>query len=124
MPRIELDKERFKNMLEQFNGDAPYLIELIKKILDILSPQVVDNIVEELYFKYLYKGTVYVAKHCVFKEDIHYFVNLETLREFLKKVTLDISPEMLATLDDRTINRYEKRNQPICGYDIRKDVIK
>lgn len=118
--RLEIDKKRFKDMLVQFRGDAPYQVELVKELLNQMPPQVKENVIEELYFENLYKGEVYIAQHCVFQEDRHFFVSLQSLRDFLKGRSFDINPALLDTLDDKTLRLYERKNQPICGYDIRK----
>lgn len=123
MIRLELDKKRFKEMLVQFIGDAPFQVELVQTILDQMPPQVRDTLIEELYFKYLFKGEVYIAQHCVFKDDIHYFPNINSLREFLKTRNLELTEEFIDTIDDKLINKSTRMKQPICGYDLKKGSI-
>ena len=119
MSRLEVDKERFKSFLEQFIGDAPYQIDLVKTILDQMPEQVTRQFIEELYFENVYDGPLYIAQHAVFKDDIHYFPNLESLVKFLNEVnkfSKEYNPDSLLTIDIKFIKKRMQENLPLCGY--------
>ena len=119
MSRLEVDKERFKEFLSQFIGDAPYQIELINTILDQMPRQVVEQFIEELYYDQVYKGPVYIAQHVVFKDEIHYFPNHQSLLQFLNeanKFSNEYNPDSLLTLDKKTVAKRIKEKIPLCGY--------
>jgi hypothetical protein len=119
MSRLEIDKQRFKDFLPQFIGDAPYQIELVRTILDQMPIQVVKQFIEELYYEQVYDGPVYIAQHAVFKDDIHFFPNYQTLLRFLNeanKFSNEYNPDSLLTLDKKTVAKRMKNNLPLCGY--------
>lgn len=119
MSRLEVDKQRFKEFLPQFIGDAPYQIELVKTILDQMPVQVTKQFIEELYYDQVYTGPVYIAQHAVFKDEIHYFPNYQTLLKFLNeanKFANEYNPDSLLTLDKKTIAKRIKEQLPLCGY--------
>lgn len=119
MSRLEVDKERFKEFLPQFIGDAPYQIELIKTILSQMPTQVVKQFIEELYYDNVYQGPLYIAQHAVFKDEIHYFPNYQTLLKFLNdvnKFTNEFNPDSLLTVNKKMIAKRMKEGIPLCGY--------
>jgi len=119
MPRLEIDKERFKQFLYEFSGDTPYQLELINVLIDDLPIQMAEGLIEELYYSKVYKGNVYKVQHCVFKDDIHYFQTYDKLLEFLtsvNKTVCEFNTDSLLTLDRKTIEKRMQQNLPICGY--------
>ena len=119
MSRLEVDKQRFKEFLEQFIGDAPYQIELINTILSQMPVQVTAQFIEELYYTHVYNGPVYIAQHAVFKDEIHYFPNYQTLLSFLNDVNKfanEFNPDSLLTIDKKTLAKRIKEGLPLCGY--------
>ena len=119
MSRLEVDKQRFKEFLAQFIGDAPYQIELVKTILDQMPVQVTKQFIEELYYDQVYVGPLYIAQHAVFKDEIHYFPNYQTLLKFLNEVnkfSKEYNTDSLLTIDKKTLAKRIKDNMPICGY--------
>lgn len=126
MSRLEVDKERFKQFLPQFIGDAPYQIELTKTLLSQMPDQVAKQLIEELYYSYVYEGPLFIAQHAVFKDDVRYFANYESLTKFLNdvnKFTNEFNTDSLLTIDPRSIQKRMKDGIPLCGYIITmKDV--
>ena len=119
MSRLEIDKERFKQFLPQFIGDAPYQIELINTLLSQMPAQVVKQFIEELYYENVYEGPLYIAQHAVFKDEIHYFPNYETLLKFLNEVnrfTNEFNTDSLLSVDKKMIAKRVKEGMPLCGY--------
>lgn len=119
MSRLEIDKQRFKEFLSQFIGDAPFQIELINTILDQMPSQVTSQFIEELYYDQVYDGPLYIAQHAVFKEEIHYFPNFVSLKKFLEeanKFSREYNTDTLATIDLKFIQKRMKENLPLCGY--------
>lgn len=119
MARLEVDKERFKSFLDQFVGDAPYQIELVKALISQMPEQVAEGLIEELYYQKVYDGNLYIAQHAVYKDDIHRFPNFESLLRFLNGVNKNIgeyNPDSLLNLDKKTIMRRMQQNLPLCGY--------
>lgn len=119
MGRLEIDKQRFKEFLPQFIGDAPYQIELVTTILDQMPVQVTKQFIEELYYEQVYTGPLYIAQHAVFKSEIHYFPNYQTLLAFLNEVNKfshEYNTDSLLTIDKKTIAKRMKENLPLCGY--------
>ena len=119
MSRLEVDKERFKEFLDQFIGDAPYQIELIYKILDQMPTQVTKQLIEELYYNQVYTGPLYIAQHAVFKEEIHYFPNYQSLLAFLNEVnkfSREFNTDSLLSIDKKTIAKRMNDNLQLCGY--------
>lgn len=119
MSRLEIDKERFKQFLDQFVGDAPFQIELIKKILSQMPEQVVEQFITELYYDHVYEGPLYIATHAVFKHDVHYFPNYQSLLKFLNEInsfTNEFNTDALLTIDKKTLAKRVKDKLPLCGY--------
>ena len=119
MSRLEIDKERFKEFLDQFIGDAPYQIELVKTILDQMPMQVTKQFIEELYYEQVYDGPLYVAQHAVFKDEIHYFPNFTSLTKFLNEVnkfSREYNTDSLLDIDAKFIQKRMKEGLPLCGY--------
>lgn len=119
MSRLEVDKERFKEFLDQFIGDAPYQIELVKKLLSQMPVQITKQLIEELYYNNVYDGPLYIAQHAVFKSEIHYFPNYQTLLNFLNEVnkfTNEFNTDSLLNIDKKTIAKRMHDNLPLCGY--------
>lgn len=119
MSRLEVDKQRFKEFLAQFIGDAPFQIELINTILDQMPVQVTKQFIEELYYEQVYVGPLYVAQHAVFKDDIHYFPNLTSLTIFLNEVnkfSREYNTDSLLDIDAKYIQKRMAQNLPLCGY--------
>lgn len=124
MPRLEIDKERFKDFLNQFIGDAPYQVELLETILSQMPPQVRNNFIEEQYYKYNYKGTVYVVQHMVFTSDIHRFASLDSLKQFLIERSMGtITPDFFAFCKAGFFDKKIEEHEPLAGYYISKEVI-
>jgi len=127
MSRLEVDKERFKQFLPQFIGDAPYQIELIRTIMNQMPEQVVKQMIEELYYDHVYEGPVYIAQHAVFKDDVRYFPNYESLTKFLNdvnKFTSEYNTDSLLTIDRKSIQKRMNDGIPLCGYMITMKNIK
>ena len=127
MSRLEVDKERFKEFLDQFVGDAPYQTELIYKILNQMPTQVSQQLIEELYYKYVYDGPLFIATHAVFKSEVHYFPNYESLTKFLNEVnkfTSEYNTDALLTIDVKSIQKRMKDGIPLCGYMIEMKGVK
>lgn len=126
MSRLEVDKQRFKQFLPQFIGDAPYQIDLVKTLLSQMPDQVAKQLIEELYYSYVYEGPLFIAQHAVFKDDIRYFANYESLTRFLNEVNKfsnEFNPDSLLTIDVKSIQKRMKEGIPLCGYMITmKDV--
>ena len=119
MSRLEVDKQRFKEFLPQFIGDAPFQIELINTILNQMPVQVTKQFIEELYYEQVYDGPLYVAQHAVFKDEIHYFPNFTSLLKFLNeenKFARDYNPDALLTIDAKFIQKRMSQGLPLCGY--------
>lgn len=119
MSRLEVDKKRFKEFLTQFIGDAPYQIELINTILDQMPVHVTKQFIEELYYEQVYDGPVYIAQHAVFKDEIHYFPNYESLMKFLNEInkfSCEYNTDSLLVLDKKIVLKRIKEQLPICGY--------
>ena len=119
MSRLEVDKQRFKEFLTQFIGDAPFQIELVKTILDQMPEQVTKQFIEELYYEQVYDGPLYVAQHAVFKDEIHYFPNFVSLTKFLNEVnkfSREYNTDALLNIDAKFIQKRMKENLPLCGY--------
>lgn len=119
MSRLEVDKERFKGFLDQFIGDAPYQIELIRKIMSQMPAQVVNQFIEELYYEHVYNGPLYKVQHAVFKDEVHYFPNYQSLLRFLNdvnKFSKEFNTDALLTIDKKTLAKRVKDNLPLCGY--------
>ncbi len=119
MSRLEVDKERFKQFLSQFIGDAPYQIELVYEILGQMPEQVSKQLIEELYYKYVHVGPLFIAQHAVFKDEIHYFPSYESLTKFLNdvnKFTNEFNTDSLLNIDKKYIQKRMKDNLPLCGY--------
>lgn len=121
MANLTIDKDKFLELLDQFKNDIPYEHALIDRIFTNMPHQAVECIIEEMYFKHLYKGPVYRAVHYIFKDDIHLFANQECLIEFLKSRDLEKPEEFWKTVDGRLIRTFIERGNPICGYIITKD---
>lgn len=122
MSRLEVDKERFKGFLDQFIGDAPYQIELVNTILKQMPDQVSKQLIEELYFEYVYNGPLYIAQHAVFKDEIHYFPSFESLTRFLNEVnkfSREYNTDSLLDIDSKYIQKRMREGLPLCGYMIR-----
>lgn len=123
MPRLEIDKERFKSFLEQFIGDAPYQVELVNTIFEQMPHQVRDGLIEEYYYRYVYKGTVYVAQHMVFTSDIHRFPNLESLKQFLIERSMGtITHEFFDSCKPAFFDKKIAEHEPLAGFYITKEV--
>ena len=119
MSRLEVDKQRFKEFLPQFIGDAPYQIELVKTILDQMPIQVTKQFIEELYYEQVYDGPLYVAQHAVFKDEIHYFPNFSSLIKFLNEVnkfSREYNTDSLLDIDVKFIQKRMSQGLPLCGY--------
>lgn len=119
MSRLEVDKERFKDFLIQFIGDAPYQIELIRTILDQMPVQVTKQFIEELYYEQVYDGPLYIAQHAVFKDEIHYFPNFVSLKKFLNEVnkfSREYNTDSLLDIDTKFIQKRMSQGLPLCGY--------
>ena len=126
MPRLEIDKERFKSFLDQFVGDTPYQIDLVRTLIDQLPAQVANGLIEELYYSRVYSGNLYKAQHVVFKDDIHYLPSYESLLKFLNSVNNNLgeyNTDALLTLDRKTIEKRMHQRLPICGYMIEMEEI-
>lgn len=124
MSRLEIDKQRFKEFLDQFIGDAPYQTELIYHILNQMPEQVSKQLIEELYFKYVHMGPLYIAQHAVFKDDIHFFSSFESLTVFLNeqnKFGREFNTDALLAIDHKTIQKRMNEKLPICGYLIKME---
>lgn len=121
MPNVSINKEAFLEILNQFKHDIPYEVKLVHTLLANMPEQVAENVIMELYFEQVYKGVVYKAVHCVYKDDINYFLNFTSLIEFLKGRSLHIAPDFWRTVDTRLIERYIKSENPLCGYIISKE---
>ena len=81
--------------------------------------QVVKQFIEELYYKHVYNGPLYVAQHAVYKDEIHYYPNYQSLLKFLNEVNKfagEYNPDSLLTLDKKTLAKRIKDNMPLCGY--------
>ena len=120
MAQLQVNKEAFEGYLDQFEGDAQYQAILIKRILTRMPQHVKETLLEELYFANVFKGDYYVAVHCVFKDDVHYFPNLDTLKEFLKGRSRTTDPEAIDRLSDRIVVDHLKRDRPLFGYFVSK----
>ena len=119
MSRLEVDKQKFKEFLTQFIGDAPYQIELVKTILDQMPEQVTKQFIEELYYEQVYDGPLYIAQHAVFKEEIHYFPNFVSLTKFLNEVnkfSREYNTDSLLDIDTKFIQKRMSQGLPLCGY--------
>jgi len=119
MSRVEVDKQRFKEFLPQFIGDAPFQIELIETILDQMPVQVVKQFIEGLYYEQVYDGPLYIAQHAVFKDEIHYFPNFVSLTKFLNEVnkfSREYNTDSLLTIDTKFIQKRMSQGLPLCGY--------
>lgn len=119
MSRLEVDKQRFKEFLTQFIGDAPYQIELVKTILDQMPVHVTKQFIEELYYEQVYDGPLYIAQHAVFKDEIHYFPNFASLTKFLNEVnkfSREYNTDSLLNIDAKYIQKRMSQNLPLCGY--------
>lgn len=124
MPRLEIDKERFKGFLNQFVGDAPYQVELVETLFEQMPIQVRNNLIEEYYYKYIYKGSVYVAQHIVYKADIHRFATLDSLKAFLIERSLGtIAPEFFDSCKQSFFDKKIAEHEPLAGYYITKENI-
>ena len=127
MSRLEIDKQRFKSFLDQFIGDAPYQVELVKKILNDMPEQVAKQLIEELYYQNVYDGPLFVAQHAVFKDDIHFFPNFESLTIFLNdinKFSREFNTDSLLAIDKKFIQKRMKEQLPLCGYLITMERVK
>lgn len=119
MSRLEVDKERFKEFLTQFIGDAPYQIELVNTILNQMPEKVAKQLIEELYYDHVYQGPLYKVQHAVFKEDVRFFPNFESLTKFLNEInkfSREFNTDSLLTIDKKFIQKRMKENLPLCGY--------
>ena len=119
MPRLEVDKQRFKGFLAQFVGDVPFQIELIREIMSQMPEQAVEGFVTETFYESIYKGPLYVATHAVFREDVRYFPTYEGLLRFLNdvnKFTSEYNTDALLTIDKKTIQKRMADRLPLCGY--------
>lgn len=119
MPRLEVDKQRFKSFLSQFVGDVPFQIELIREIMSQMPKQAVDGFVSEIFYEQIYDGPLYIARHAVFKEDVRYFPSLDGLLIFLNgvnKFTNEFNTDALLTIDKKTIQKRIADRLPLCGY--------
>ena len=123
MPNVAINKDKFLEILDQFKYDIPYEVQLIHKLLDNIPEQARKCIVEELYFKWIYKGPVFKAVHYLYQDDIHLFTNLKNLIDFLGERNMEFSEEFWNTIDGRTIDGYIRRHSPLCGYIISKEEI-
>lgn len=122
MPRLEVDKERFKGFLNQFIGDAPYQVELVDTLFSQMPHQVRNNLIEEYYYKYIYKGPVYIAQHMTFKADIHRFPTLESLKEFLIDRSMGtITHEFFDSCKPAFFDKKIAEHEPIAGYYLEKE---
>ena len=119
--RLEIDKERFKQYLEQFIGDAPYQIELVKTLLAQMPPKASTALIEELYFENVYVGAVYKIQHVTFKDDIHYFPNIELLEKYFKENCFYEDKHVFDNFDKMFVDRYCLNGKPFLGYKISKE---
>jgi hypothetical protein len=124
MPRLEVDKERFKSFLAQFIGDAPYQVELVDTLFSQMPIQVRNNMIEEYYYKYIFKGETYKAQHMVYQADIHMFPNLDGLKKFLIDRSMGtIAPEFFNSCKQAFFDKKIQEHEPIAGYYITKEVL-
>lgn len=124
MPRLEVDKERFKSFLTQFIGDAPYQVELVETLFEQMPIQVRNNLIEEYYYKYIYKGDVYLAQHMVYQADVHRFASLDGLKDFLIDRSMGtISPEFFKSCKQAFFDKKIADHEPLAGYYITKEVL-
>jgi hypothetical protein len=123
MPNISINKERFVEILDQFKYDIPYEVELVKRLFNNMPEQAAKCVIEELYFKTVYKGPVFKAVHYIYQEDIHWFAHQKALLEFLKERNMEFSDEFWSTIDGRTLDSFIRKRNPLCGYIISKEEI-
>ena len=123
MPNVSINKERFIEILDQFTYDIPYEVQLVKHILNNMPEQAAHCVVEELYFKHVYKGPVFKAVHYLYQDDIHWFTHQKALLDFLKERNMEFSEELWNTIDGRTLDSFIKKRNPLCGYIISKEEI-
>lgn len=119
MPRLEIDKERFAEFLDQFIGDTPYQLSLINKLINQLPSQVAEGLIEDLFYSRVYKGNIYKLQHVVFKDDIHFFPSYENMMMFLEdinKTLCEYNTDSLKNLDKKTVLKRMNDKLPLCGY--------
>ena len=124
MPRLEIDKERFKGFLLQFVGDAPYQVELVETLFEQMPIQVRNNMIEEYYYKYIFKGPVYVVQHMVYKADVHRFASLDLLKRFLIEKSMGtLDEEFLNSCKPAFFDKKIQEHEPLAGYYIMKECL-
>lgn len=123
MPNVSINKDRFLEILDQFKYDIPYEVQLVKRLLDNMPEPAAHAVVEELYFKHVYKGPVFKIVHYLYQEDIHWFTNQKAMLSFLKERNMEFSDEFWNTIDGRTLDSFIKKRNPLCGYVISKEEI-
>ena len=124
MPNVSIDRDRFLEILDQFKYDIPYEAQLVKRLLSNMPEQAARCLVEELFFKHVYKGPVFKVVHYLYQDDIHWFTNQKAMLDFLKEYNMEFSDEFWATIDGRTLHSLIERRTPLCGYIISKEEIK
>ena len=118
--RLEVDKQKFKQYLDQFIDDVPYEIELIETLLANIRPGARKILLEDLYFREVYRGKVYKLQHVTFKDDIHYFLNYDSLRSFLMERSYIEDDTYYSQLTESYIDRKIQNKEPVLGYTIEK----
>jgi len=119
--RLEIDKERFKQYLEQFIGDAPYQIDLVKTLLSQMPPKVKDALIEDLYFNDIYIGVVYKIQHATFQDDIHYFPNVESMEKYFRENCFYQDEHVFDKFDKILVDRHCLNGKTFLGYKISKE---
>ncbi len=112
---LEIEQKRFLNLLDQFVGNVPFEMKIIDKVLSQLPTQAKEGFINEMYYKHIYSGPLYIVQHCNFKTDVQFFTNLEMVKKFLISICLEDS-DYLKTLSDSVIRKKMQKQEPICGY--------
>lgn len=113
--RVEMDKDRFIELLGQFRTDVPFEMTMIRTLLTQMPQQAKEGFIEELYYKYRYTGPIYIVQHCNFKTDVRFFTNLQMVKDYLIEICLE-DKDYLTTLSNSVITKKMKNKEPICGY--------
>ena len=123
MAQIEINKQRFKELLPQFTGDVPYEIELINLLLEQLPAPAREGFMTEYFYSNYYKGELFVIQHVVFTDDIRYFLSIDEVIEYLKNYCLD-KDHYLREVNKLYVYNCIKTKQPIFGYLITRKGVK
>jgi hypothetical protein len=115
MPSINIDKERFLNLIEQFRHDIPFQQMMFNKLKSIMPEEYFKQMIADMFHQYVFADEYYIAEHHIFKDQKHYFKTFDELHQFLS----DHRVQKEYYLRTNKVHLAMDTDVPISGYIIR-----